>query len=216
MSKDVTTYQDAVAECWRYYIAKSYGQKEYNALPGSHVPMDLDRKYYHRPLNRHSRYRSRSRSRSQSQLDAFPPTDIQNHHSVLDFAHTPDHLFTNIEVLSDHAPVHFLDDGYPYQTTNFAPDLAASQTLKDFTNSHTKDLAHAQDPTNDTRKAHEDIPTSHAPNHQEDSHHAHQNVSKVLYHYDPKTSYQEAHHHTKTIHADVTPAAAQSILQLPV
>ena len=64
MSKDLTTYQDAVTECWRYYMAKSYGQDEYRPLPDSHTPMDLDRKSYHKPLNRYSRSRSRSRSQS--------------------------------------------------------------------------------------------------------------------------------------------------------
>ena len=28
MSEDINTYQDAITECWRYYIAKSYGQDE--------------------------------------------------------------------------------------------------------------------------------------------------------------------------------------------
>ena len=26
MSEDINTYQDAITECWRYYMAKSYGQ----------------------------------------------------------------------------------------------------------------------------------------------------------------------------------------------
>ena len=39
MSKDLTTYQEAVAECWRYYMAKSYGQDEYRVLPDSHTPI---------------------------------------------------------------------------------------------------------------------------------------------------------------------------------
>ena len=53
-------------------MAKSYGQHEYRTLPDSHVPIDLDQKSYHRPLNRHSRFRSRSQSHARPrQLSSY-------------------------------------------------------------------------------------------------------------------------------------------------
>ena len=44
MSKEeVTTYEDATKECWRYYMSKGYGQDEYRTLQDSNQPVELDR-----------------------------------------------------------------------------------------------------------------------------------------------------------------------------
>ena len=93
--------------------------------------MDLDRKSYHRLLNRHSRYRSDQDCNPRQEVS--PHTDIPNPHFVQDFVHdlvqAQDHHFTNTtEAHYDHAHAHFLEEEYHFLNTYPDPDLKSPQT----------------------------------------------------------------------------------------
>ena len=43
MSKDTTSYAEAVNTAWKYYMAHSYGQDKYRPIVEAQAPMDLDK-----------------------------------------------------------------------------------------------------------------------------------------------------------------------------
>ena len=49
MSKDTTSYEEAVNAAWKYYMAHSYGKDEYRPIVEAQTPMDLINEQDHDP-----------------------------------------------------------------------------------------------------------------------------------------------------------------------